>query len=131
MFFPPAFSVSLGHHWKHEQAIKTQISHLSWLSVFFYTMSYSSNFVLSFLMQENSLKIIWTSFLNICFARKGFPNASFASSTIRISVNAGFGAYISKCLCRLFMAIAGQACSYFNNFSHISFRILIILCYLC
>lgn len=69
--------------------------------------------------------------LTLNFLHFHYYRNSTASSTICISVNAGFGAYISKCLCRLFMAIAGQACSYFDNFSHISFRILIILCYLC
>lgn len=56
---------------------------------------------------------------------------TITSSTIHIPVNAGFGVHVSKCSCRHFMAVAGQASKYFDNFSHISIRILIILCYLC
>lgn len=37
-FFPRPLIISLGHRLKHEQATTAQISHLSWLSIFFYAV---------------------------------------------------------------------------------------------
>lgn len=62
----------------------------------------------NFKLKPTEMLIFHLFILILNFFHFHYYRNSIASSTIHIPVNAGFGVYISKCLCRNVMADAGQ-----------------------